>query len=146
LSRRSGIRRGEKVPAAVGTVAHGLVEGELTAFDGQGAGFGADRAKAATVGAGLLRGEGLGLLLREGGEGTLGQATSGSGGNLLQGHKVDVSARAGLAEGATSDDFSPADGQVMDLLEFFSRELALRHGHSCPVLARINGEVFLLSF
>jgi hypothetical protein len=82
----------------------------------------------AAVGAGLLGWEGLRLLLQEGGQGALGQATSRCGGDLLQGHKVDVAAWASFAEDAPSDDFSPASGQVMDLLKFFSREVALRHG------------------
>src|SRR5207249_5555445 len=39
-----------------------------------------------------------------------------------------------------------AGGQLADVLEFLSRELALRHGKSCLVVARINGDAFLPSF
>jgi hypothetical protein len=75
------------------------------------------------------------LLAQQGGQGALGQALGGRGGDLLQGHKVDVGARASLAENASGDDFSPPGGQIMDLLQFLRRDDALRHGQSCLVLA-----------
>jgi hypothetical protein len=121
------------------------VEGELAALDGQGPVLVADGAKVAAVGAGLLGSEGLGLLLHEGAEGARGQATSGGRSDLLHGLKVDLVARARLTEDATSDDFAPPGGQVVDLLEFFSREVALRHSHSCLVLAMSKRDAFLLS-
>jgi hypothetical protein len=102
------------------------VEGELlAAFDGQGSVLIADAAKVAAVGTGLLSSQSLVLLLQEGGEGALGQATSGSSGDLLQGLKVDLGAWARLAEDTPGDDFTPASGQLVDLLEFFSRGGAL---------------------
>jgi hypothetical protein len=122
------------------------MEGELAALDGQGSVLVADGAKGAAVGAGLLGSQGLGLLLQEGGEGALGQATRGGSSDLLQGLKVARGAGARLAEDATGDDFSPAGGQVMDLLELLSRGGTLRHGQSCLVLARTSGDAFLLSF
>jgi hypothetical protein len=120
------------------------VEGELTVFDGQGAVLVTDGAKVAALGAGLLGWQRLGLLLHEGAESALDQATSGRSSDLLHRLEVDVGARAGLAEDAASDDFAPASGQILDLLEFLSRDGALRHGQSCLVVAWINGEVFLL--
>jgi hypothetical protein len=102
-----------------------LVEGELAAVDGHGTVLGADRTECATIRAGLLWGEGLGLLLQEGGEGALGQATSSGRGDFLHGLEVDRAVGARLAEDATSDDFSPPSGQVLDLLEFLRREGAL---------------------
>src|SRR5262245_22282806 len=72
LSRRSGIRWGEKVPAAIGTVADRLAVGDrMAALNEEGAVLEGDRAEAAAGGAGLLRAEALGLLLQEGGEGAL---------------------------------------------------------------------------
>jgi hypothetical protein len=122
------------------------VEGDLlAAFEGQGSVLVADRAKRAAVGAGLLGCEGLGLLLQEGGEGALGQAGHGGSGDLLHGLEVNLGVWARLAEDATGHDFSPPRGQVTDLLEFFSRHGALRHGQTYLVLAVIYGDALLLS-
>ena len=107
MSRRKAVRRGEKVPAAVGTVAHRLVERELAALDGQGSVLVVDRARSAAVGAGLLGAKGLGLLLQKGTQGALGQTGRGGCGDLLQRLEVDVRAGTRLAEGTTGDDFSP---------------------------------------
>jgi hypothetical protein len=121
LSRRREVRRGEKVPATVGTVANRLVEGELAALDGKGAVLGGNRAESAAIRAGLLGGESLGLVLQEGVEGAFGQATSGGSGDLLHGHKVKGVVGARLLQEAAGDDFSPPGGEVMDLLEFLRR-------------------------
>ncbi len=141
MSSRNAVRRGEKVPAAVGTVADGLAQRELAALDGQRSVLVVDQAVPATVGAGRLGTEGLGLLLQEGAEGALGQAGRRRGGHLLQRLEVDVRARAGLAEGATGDAFSPLGRQVTDFLDLLRREFARCHEPSCLVLRALHGWV-----
>src|SRR5262249_10536184 len=64
--------------------------------------------------------------------------------DLLQRPKVDLGAGAGLAEGATGNDFSPLGRQVTDFLDLLRRESALRHEQSCLVLTSIYLVVFLL--
>jgi hypothetical protein len=118
LSRRREVRRGEKVPATAGTVANRLVEEELAALDGKGPLGGADGTEPTAVRAGLLVGKGLGLVLQEGRKSALRQALSGGSGGVLQGHKVKGIVWAGLLQDAAADDFSPAGGEVTDLLEF----------------------------
>src|SRR5262249_32805932 len=137
-------RRGEKVPAAVGTVTHGLVQREVAALHSQGSVLVVQQARSAAVGARRLGAEGLGLLLQEGGERTLGQASGRGRCDLLQRPKVDLGAGAGLAEGATGNDFSPLGRQVTDFLDLLRRESALRHEQSCLVLTNIYLVVFLL--
>jgi len=110
-------------------VADRLVEGQLlAALDGQGPVLAADGARAATVGARLLGGEGPGVLLQEGGEGALGQAGRGGRRELLHRREVEVGARLGVAQGATGDDFAPPGGQFPDFLELGRGERTLRHG------------------
>jgi hypothetical protein len=94
----------------------------------------------------LLGAEVLGLLLQEGGEGALGQAGGGGGGELLHGVHVDVQARARVAEGSAGDDFAPPGGQFTDILELLGRDRGVRHGPSCLVLAKSGSVVFLLPF
>ena len=103
-------RRGEKVPAAVGTVANRLVESELAALDGQGSVLVADGTKVAAVGAGLFGSQRLRLLLHKRGKGAFGQAASGSGGDLLHRLEIDRLVGARLTEDAAGDDFSPSSG------------------------------------
>jgi hypothetical protein len=79
----------------------------------------------------LVLAQGLGLLLQGGGQGPLSQAGGGDAGDLLHRVKIDIEARAGGAEGAAGDDFAPASGQVTDLLQEFSGEIASRHGVPC---------------
>jgi hypothetical protein len=144
LSRRREVLRGEKVPAAVGTVANRLVEGDVAALDGQGSVLVANRAESAAVGAGLLDPQGLGLLLKASAQGALGQPGRGGSSDLLHRHQVDVGTWASLAEGTAGDDFSPPGGQVFDLLELLSRGGALRHNQSSLVLTSFYPGVFLL--
>jgi len=122
-------------------VADGLAQRELAALDGQRSVLVVDQAVPATVGAGRLGTEGLGLLLQEGAEGALGQAGRRRGGHLLQRLEVDVRARAGLAEGATGDAFSPLGRQVTDFLDLLRREFARCHEPSCLVLRALHGWV-----
>jgi len=118
LSRRWPGRRGEKVPAAVGTVANRFVEGDPAALNGQGSVLVADATKGTARRTRLLRAEGLGLLLQESAEGARRQAGRRGRRDLLQRLEIDLLARSGRAEDAPGDDFAPASGQVMDFLEF----------------------------
>jgi hypothetical protein len=89
------------------------------ALDGEGTVLMANNAKVAAFGAALLSSEGVGLLFQEGSQGALYQAMSSGSSELLHGLEVDVHAWARLAKDAACDDFSPASGQVTDLLKFF---------------------------
>jgi hypothetical protein len=110
-------------------VADWFAEGELVAaLDSHGSLLAADGAKAATVGAGLLGGESLGVVFQEGGEGALGQAGGGGRGELLHGGEVEVVAWGGVAEGASGNDFAPLGGEFADLAELLRGEGSLCHG------------------
>jgi hypothetical protein len=94
---------------------------EAAAFDGQGSILGTDRTEQATVGAAFLGPQATGLPLKEDREGALGQAGGGCCRDLLHGRQIDPDIRSRLSEGPTSDDFSPAGGQFVDLPQFLSR-------------------------
>jgi hypothetical protein len=124
-------------------VADRFVKGDLgAALDGEVSVLVIDRAEATTVGTGMLRTEGLGLLIQENAEGALGQAGGGSSGDLLHGGEVEG---AGLGEGTSCDDFSPFGGEFTDLLQLLLREFPLRHGPSSLALASISGSGFLFT-
>jgi len=84
----------------------------------QEAWFLVDRAELAAVRTGLLGGKRLGLLLQEGGEGSVGQSTGGGRGDLFEGGQVGLETGACFAEGVTGNNFSPLGCQVTDILEF----------------------------
>jgi len=124
-------------------VADRFVKGDLgAALDGEVSVLVIDRTEGATIGTGMLGTEGLGLLMQENAESALGQASSGSGGDLLHGGEVEGS---GLGEGASSDDFPPFGGEFADLLQFLLREFPLRHGPSSLALVSSSGSDFLFS-
>src|SRR5262249_35745984 len=77
-------------------------------------------------------------------EGAFGQAGRGGAGDVLHGLEIDLRGRAGVAEGAAGDDFAPLGSEITDSLEVLGGELAARHGLSCLVLAKRNGDAFLL--
>jgi hypothetical protein len=112
-------------------MADGFVVGERTALANQRACFRVDRAELPAVGTRGRGGQGLGLLLQEGGEGTLGQSPGSGGGNLFQGGQVRIEAGAGFAEGTTGHNFTPLGGQVTDILEFFGSQFGSGHRLSC---------------
>ncbi len=76
----------------------------------------------------MFASEGLGLLVQKSAEGALGQASRRCGRDLFHGLEVEWAVASALSVEATSDDFSPLGGEVADLLERLSRQLALRHG------------------
>jgi len=116
-------------------VANRFAGGESGSGRGQDSWFVADGAEGTAVGTALLLAEGLGLLLQEGGESALGQASSGSAGNLLHQVEIDVQSGAVLAEGSSSDDFAPAGGEGANFLKDLGGKVAMRHNESCLVLA-----------
>ena len=93
----------------------------LAAVDVQGPCLSSHDAGASAVGAGLLRTEGLGLLLQSGGESAFGQS-GGGGGELLQGGEIEVEAGAGVAEGLACDNFAPLGSESTDIVEVLGRE------------------------
>jgi len=72
--------------------------------------------------AGLLCSQGIGSLFEEAVQGALGQPSGGSLGDLLQGVEIEV--EFGRLAGASSDDFSPSVGEVMQFLELGGCKLA----------------------
>src|SRR5262245_21385992 len=124
-------RWGEKVPAAVGTVADRFALLQLGALHLQGAFLPADHAGAYAIGTELLLAQGIGLLFQEGLEGALGKAGGGGTGDLLHGIQIDVEAGAVVAEGASGNDFAPAGGKVAEFLKFLGGEGASWHVASC---------------
>ena len=124
-------RWGEKVPAAVGTVADRFALLQLGALHLQGAFLPADDAGASAIGTELLLAQGIGLLFQEGLEGALGKAGGGGTGDLLHGIQIDVEAGAVVAEGASGNDFAPAGGKVAEFLKFLGGEGASWHVVSC---------------
>jgi hypothetical protein len=78
-----------------------------------------DRARLLTVGASLLGGQGLALLLKQGSEGALGQAAGCGTGDLFEGGEVDSKSGASIAEGAAGNDFAPLGGKFMHFAELF---------------------------
>src|SRR5262245_18358027 len=127
-------RWGEKVPAAVGTVADRFALLQLGALHLQGAFLPADHAGAYAIGTELLLAQGIGLLFQEGLEGALGKAGGGGTGDLLHGIQIDVEAGAVVAEGASGNDFAPAGGKVAEFLKFLGGEGASWHVASCLVV------------
>lgn len=79
-------------------------------------------AGAPTVRAGLLRAEGLGLLLQGGGESAFGQSGGGRGGELFQGGEIEVGAGAGVTEGPAGNNFAPWGSESTDILEVLGGE------------------------
>ncbi len=116
----------------------------LAAVDVQGPRLPSHGAGAAAVGAGLLRAEGLGLLLQGGGEGAFGQPGGGRGGERLQGGDIEVEAGAGVTEGPAGDNMAPLGGEGTDILEVVGGEGLACHRPSCLEVAE-TGRV-LLSF
>jgi hypothetical protein len=102
-------------------MAHGLVESDVPTFDSERSVLGTHQAESAAIGTGLLGSEGLGLLVQERAEGALGQARGGGGGNLLHRLEVEWTVGARFSAEASGDDFSPAGGEIMDVLEQLRR-------------------------
>ena len=85
----------------------------------QGAWLEGDRAELLTVGARLLGGQGLSLLLEQGIQGAFGQAARRGAGELFELREAHCKSRAGIAEGAPRNDFAPLGGDFTDLPELF---------------------------
>lgn len=122
MSSRSEVRRGEKVPAAVGTVGNRLVGlNGLTGLDDQRTGVGDAWAKPAAGRTGELVGQIPALLAKEGVEGALGQPVGGGLGDGLQSGEVED--RDGRVVGgyASGDNLAPLAGQITEFLEVLRR-------------------------
>jgi hypothetical protein len=124
-------RWGEKVPAAVGTVAERLSLPQLCALDLERALLAAEGTRPPAFGTGLVLAQRLGLLFEERLQGALGQAGGGGLGNLLHGREIDVESGSVVPEGASGDDFAPLRGEVAEFLKFLGGEGAACHAASC---------------
>jgi hypothetical protein len=145
LSRRSEVRRGEKVPSTFGTVANRFVELEnLSGIDSEWSVLVFDGAECPALRAGEFVWECPGLLLQERGDGPFGHASGDDGSELLHVLEVHRLARAGLPCGSLGSNFSPVGRQFPCLLEILRREFDVRHGLSCLVLETIFTGEFLL--
>src|SRR5829696_3617712 len=122
-SSPSGIRRGEKVPATIGTVsdAFGLLDrgplcGEFPRVGLGGAEFAAGRT-------GLFVWEFVSLLLKEQLECSLVESLRGGGGDLLEGAEVHIESGSVVPEGPLGNNLRPSCGQIVEFLEFVGCEL-----------------------
>jgi hypothetical protein len=123
-------------------VTDGFLVKELAASDNDGSILRIGGAEAATVGAGLLGAEVLGLPLRGLFEGASGEPSGGGNGNALHGVQVDVQTWAVVAEGAADNDFSPLLGQSLDFRQILVVEFACRHSLTSLRLATFRGRHF----
>ena len=133
-------RWGEKVPAAVGTMANRFALLQSCALHLERALLPAGDTRSSAIGTGLLLAQGVGLLFEEGVQGALGEAGRGGAGDLLHGVEIDVEPRAVVAEGASGDDFAPLGGQVTEFLKFFGGERTASHDASCVGVGPIPTE------
>jgi hypothetical protein len=83
----------------------------------QGAWLEGDRAGLLTVGARLLGGQGLSLLLKQGIQGALGQAARRGAGKQFELREAHRKSRASIAESAPRNDFTPLRGDFTGLPE-----------------------------
>ena len=100
-------------------MANGLLVSDRGVATVQGAWLEGDRAGLLTVGARLLGGQGLSLLLEQGIQGALGQTARRGTGEFFEGSEAHRKSRAGIAEGAPRNDLTPRGGNFTDLPELF---------------------------
>jgi hypothetical protein len=135
-------RWGEKVPAAVGTVAHRFALLQLRAMELERAWLAAEGAKPPAIGTGQLLAQGLGLLFKEGLHSPFGEAGGGGLGDLLHGGEIDVESGSVVAEGASGDNLAPLGSEAAEFLDFVEGEGAVCHDASCVrVTTRAKGKV-----
>lgn len=127
-SNPRAVRRGEKVPATIGTVSDSFGLLNLGSLRRECAGVWFGGAEPATVRAGLLVRQALGLLFQEQLERSLGQPLCGNGGDLLHRSEVDIQTRPGIAEGSLGNDFAPLGRQRPESVKFLRRKTRSRHG------------------
>jgi hypothetical protein len=116
LSRRSEVRRGEKVPLAFGTVADRFVELEdLSCFERERSVVVVDAAARAALRARLVVGECLGFRVQERGNHAFRQASGNNGSESLHIREVHLLVGSDLVRSTLTSDFPPADGQLAKL-------------------------------
>jgi hypothetical protein len=115
-SRPRAVRRGEKVPTAVGTVGDAFDLLDLGSLGSERAGVGFGGTELSAGGTGLLGGELVGLLFEEQLEGSLGQSLGGGGGDLLEGSEVDIESGSVVAEGPPVDRSNHEENLDLDVL------------------------------
>jgi hypothetical protein len=104
---------------------------QLNALHLERAWLSAKRAKPSAVGTGLLLAQGVGLLFEESLQGTLGEASGGGEGDLLQSRQIDIESGALVAEGASGDNFAPLGSEAAEFLDFVRGKGAVCHDASC---------------
>jgi hypothetical protein len=97
-----------------------------------------DGAEALAIRTGAVLGQGLGLLIEQGGEGALEHALGGGLGGLLQGEEVGVQGRPLIAESPAGSNLSPLSGEITEMLEFLGGQRSGGHAVSCLGLAPRN--------
>ena len=122
MSSRSDVRRGEKVPAAVGTMGNRLfgLKG-LAGLDDERTDVSGARAKPVAGRTGELVGQAAGLLAEEGVQGALGQSIGRGLGDGFQGGEVEDRRRRVVGSDAAGDDFAPLTSQRTEFLEVLRR-------------------------
>ncbi len=131
-SSPSGIRRGEKVPATIGTVgdAFGLLDrGPLC---GEFPRVGLGRAEFAAGGTGLFVGEFIRLLFEEQLKCSLVESLCGGGGDLLEGAEVHIESGSVVPEGPLGNNLCPACGEIVKFSQFLGGKSW--GGHRSPCL------------
>jgi hypothetical protein len=124
-------RWGEKVPAAVGTVANGFALLQLCALNMKGTFLAAEQTEASALGTGLLLAQGGSLLFEKALQRSLSESSGGGAGELLHGLQIDVKTGTLVTEGASGDDFAPLGSESLEFLELLGSEGAAWHGASC---------------
>ena len=133
-------RRGEKVPAAVGTVGDRFGLPDDRPLGGKGTGRGPGETEASASGAGLLRRDFGGLLFEEQLESPLRESLSRDRGDLLEGAEIDLQTRPLVPEGPFGDDLGPLSSEVVELPKFLGRESDRYHDSPPPeVMTRATG-------
>lgn len=133
-------RWGEKVPAAVGTVADRFALLQSGALHLKRAFLAADSTGSSTVGTGSLFAEGDGLPLQEGLQGSLGESGRGRGRDLLHSIEIDVESGSVVAASASGDDFAPLGSETTEFLQLLGGEGAACHDASCRGVTTRTGE------
>lgn len=113
----------------------GFVLGDATAGPLPGACLAGKGTAVSAFGTGSGVSEALGLTFEEVGEGSFGESSGGDIGELFHGVEIGVESWSIVAEGSSSDNFSPVGGEFADFLEKFRGKLTCRHNRYHLVLA-----------
>ncbi|QJW96445.1 hypothetical protein FTUN_4002 [Frigoriglobus tundricola] len=123
LSRRRALRRGEKVPPTLGTVAHRFVKREdVPGVDGPRSILVINRMSGATLGTGVLGGDGVVTLLDPCGECAFGQARGQHRRHTLHVREVQLLS-IDPRSGSVGRDFPPTQCQLPQFVQKLRRQI-----------------------